>query len=550
MIGHPASLGSDAELVSVRTPRHEQIALAVRFFGEGPVVGVALQIDEGADDLRLELPWEESKSVRGCKLKIRINPDRALLAGTHWRLLLFTGLQNETLRAHTVHVPVKIVVRMMAGNLHCNLDRETIAFPDWSEGRLLHLTCRRRYPSDTMAFKLKELALYFASLPFAWYWRRRGPVLMYDHESRLVRDNAYYLFTYIMEHAPQHIRKHVFFIVDSSNPYAKQLDSYREQVLPLASSRHLLALATARGFVASQLGLHAYPWNPRPSVFRHLAPRKPLYFLQHGVTAIKQAHLSRAFCRQSSEDQVSNIKTFVTTSSREQALVVNYLGYSVSEAPILGFPRWDVLEDRSKPDAPVILYMPTWRPWLRDVSQTAFCESGYCASVCALLSDSHLHEVLEAHGARLIVYVHPILRHYEDSFGGNLPNCVQLVHNDELFLNDLIMQCSVLITDYSSVMWDALYLDKPVLLYQFDQERFLSPLPGEFSVGSYIDFDTEAPATVCCTVDECVTALKRCIESGFTLSDRHQQLAEPWFAFRDHDNCERIYAHLLESGWL
>lgn len=35
-------------------------------------------------------------------------------------------------------------------------------------------------------------------------------------------------------------------------------------------------------------------------------------------------------------------------------------------------------------------------------------------------------------------------------------------------VNELLMQCKMLITDYSSVCWDVLYQNKPTLFYQFD----------------------------------------------------------------------------------
>ena len=55
---------------------------------------------------------------------------------------------------------------------------------------------------------------------------------------------------------------------------------------------------------------------------------------------------------------------FVTCSRPEHDIVVREFDYEPEDVPITGFARWDVLEDKSTPDDPFILMMPTWR-WTR-----------------------------------------------------------------------------------------------------------------------------------------------------------------------------------------
>ena len=62
-------------------------------------------------------------------------------------------------------------------------------------------------------------------------------------------------------------------------------------------------------------------------------------------------------------------------------IIVENFGYEDGDAPILGFTRWDVLEDTSKPEEKIILAMPTWRSWLEEKSAEEFKASDYYKTI-------------------------------------------------------------------------------------------------------------------------------------------------------------------------
>ena len=68
--------------------------------------------------------------------------------------------------------------------------------------------------------------------------------------------------------------------------------------------------------------------------------------------------------------------------------------------------------------------------------------------------------------------------------------------------NDLLHVADVLISDYSSVVYEFSLLDKPMLFYAYDK--------GTYSAirGFHRDYDTTAPGKVCTTLDELVKALQ------------------------------------------
>jgi CDP-glycerol glycerophosphotransferase (TagB/SpsB family) len=107
-------------------------------------------------------------------------------------------------------------------------------------------------------------------------------------------------------------------------------------------------------------------------------------------------------------------------------------------------------------------------------------------------------------------------------------------------MNEIIMECSACITDYSSVAWDVLYQEKPVVYFQFDQERYLD------EVGSYIDLNTELPGPVCKDTSEVVQAISDLIANDFTLSPEDVEKTNDWYAFKDTNNRKRTFDFLQE----
>lgn len=56
----------------------------------------------------------------------------------------------------------------------------------------------------------------------------------------------------------------------------------------------------------------------------------------------------------------------------------------------------------------------------------------------------------------------------------NLDTRIRVVKQGERPVQDLLNECLVLITDYSTVSFDVAYLEKPVIFYQFDYTEFYS----------------------------------------------------------------------------
>ena len=133
----------------------------------------------------------------------------------------------------------------------------------------------------------------------------------------------------------------------------------------------------------------------------------------------------------------------------------------------------------------------------------------------------------------MIFYIHPKLKEFINTFHAE-SSLIQLVSFGQCALNQLIMECSMLITDYSSVCWDVYYLEKPVVFYQFDHELY------EKTNGSYLDMEHDLFGDRCIQETQLISCIEHYIQTDFCEKEEYKKMRKDLFAFRDHNNCKRI----------
>lgn len=482
----------------------------------------------------LSYPFTFSVShQKGTRIRACITTGNLSFPAGDWDITINTG----TSKAPEFCFPVlgkTLRARLIFGNYSHRVGSNMIFFPMGSTGYRFIFRCRPSQISDSHAFRLKELAAFGLYKLFRPLWKKKKIWLVFEKYCTSAQDNGFYFFRYCMENLPAQEKKHIYFILDKNSAQWPIIRQYQKQVIPFLSFRHIFYLLIADLYIGSDARAHAYAWMPMPNLISREINKHDIFFLQHGVTALKR--VDQIFGKHGS----SPMTYFDVTSLMEQKIIVENFGYDKAHTPVLGFSRWDALQNKSSSFFPKVLVMPTWRSWLEGKDDDFFCSSQYYRTYMNLLQNQELLSFLKETGTKLIFYIHPKLREFMKTFHTNSSE-IELIPFGKRALNELIMECSMLVTDYSSVCWDVYYLGKPVIFYQFDTELY------ERTNGSYIDMEHDLFGDCCKEENQLVSLIIEYSKNNFHEKEIYGNMRKDLFAYQDHNNCKRIYNFIAEK---
>ena len=218
----------------------------------------------------------------------------------------------------------------------------------------------------------------------------------------------------------------------------------------------------------------------------------------------------------------------------EYDYLLSEFGFPPGVVHYTGLCRFDNLT-RGKRQTNQVLVMPTWRG--SDYPQgEAFTGTAFYRHFQSLLDSPVLLKLLEERDLQLIFYPHIELQKELPRFHSPSERII-LADWHDYDVQTLLMDCCVLITDYSSVFFDVGYMEKPVLYYQFDQEEFRKY---HYQQG-YFSYEDHGFGPVVLTEEALLNALLRCAEQDFKMEQTYRDRLEAFFPLRDESNCERTY---------
>ena len=403
---------------------------------------------------------------------------------------------------------------------------------------MLAFKYREKEEYDSWGFRFRETAAFVIFSLGKRYWKKHPVRLVYEKLCVMAQDNGYYFFRYCMDNGVEK-RQGVryYYVIDKKSPDCARLASYRNRVIPFLSLRHMICIQAADLLVTTDTRSHLYPSKGRASLVRRDLRKKPVVFLQHGVTALKKVDFFYGKGKSGACD------LFVVTSDFEKEIVKKYFGYTEEEIVNSGFARWDVLEDRSReiPGRRRILIMPSWRVWLENSSPEEFEKSSYYRNYMELLNSGRFQRLLQDYDLEAEFYLHSLFRKFISGFEVHSDR-IRLISFGEIPANELLMECSLLVTDYSSVCWDVFYQGKPVLFFQFDRGLYLE------AHGSYLDMEKELFGPCAGEVNGLLDHMERCAASGFALEEKYARMQKSFFPVTDDQNSRRI-CDAIERRW-
>lgn len=353
-------------------------------------------------------------------------------------------------------------------------------------------------------------------------------------------DNGEHFFKYMINNHPD---KKVYYVLSKDSIDYERMKEIGE-VLDPNSNKYKLLFHSADYVVSS----HAenYIFNPLGTQGKFIQDQYyfKFIFLQHGI--IKNDLSSWLNVNSKKMDM------FVTTIEPEYKSIVEgkYL-YGPNVVKLTGLPRYDSLLEKQKETKQknTIMLSLTWRTSLvSEIDQKTgkrlynekFKESKYFKFLYNLMTDKNIHKVLKEKGYKIRFIPHPNVLGQLQDFPKN-----EFVEIEENSINYQAEFCSskLLITDYSSIVFDYAFLKKPIIYYQEDKEEFYS---GQLYEQGYFDDETMGFGPVTKDYKTFLKELIKIINNDCKLEKKYLNRIEKLFKFKDDKNCERVYEEITK----
>lgn len=359
---------------------------------------------------------------------------------------------------------------------------------------------------------------------FRKHFRNKKIWISYEKNAMGAHDNAYAFFEYMYTH-----KKHdqFYYVIRKDSPELKNLSAMSDRVLKFMSLKYFIYMFSAELFISSDTKYHGYNLHQRDSHLGRRMARVKEVFLQHGVNGLKQVpafHKKRGL-----------LDYIIVPDEYEKQMVINQWGYDDNQVAVTGLARWDKYSDLTDTIAHrQIFVMPTWRKWMDGISPEKFVETPFYQQYQEFLSSPKLKEILTKYNVKIAFFLHPYFKNYVHLFDVDESIIDQHSYLD-VDMGQEIQKSSMMISDYSSVLWDMYYLKKPVIFYQFDRSEYLE------TEKSYMDYETELFGDQTFDSQSTIEAIEEYIRRNFSEKQQYIDMRSKYFTYMDKHNSERIY---------
>lgn len=399
------------------------------------------------------------------------------------------------------------------------------------------ITCEARYlrsifrqSSDSKLKILAHRVAYKLLKPFFSLQKKKKIWLVSDKADR-ADDNGEFFFRYLAEH--KRPKDKCYFVISRDSVDYKRMKKCGK-CIPYLSYRHKILSMFASYLVSA----HTHDDFRRPLGLYHkymldATHKNRFIFLQHGI--IKSDH-SRVLNKFNID-----IAMFVTSSESERESIVNgNYGYIGKEVALCGMTRYDGLYSETER---LITIAPTWRYNLCGPMDTYtdtyslkpdFEESLYYTFFKSLLTDERLCNAAKQYGYKIQFLPHPILFPHKAHFEVN-PDIKVLGYGTSF--KEVYAKSALMLTDYSSLVFDFAYLKKPIVYTLFDYNDESNSYHAE----GYYDHERDGLGDVAYTLNETVDCLIEYMKNDCALKDKYRQRIEKFYAFKDTKNSERVF---------
>ncbi len=391
----------------------------------------------------------------------------------------------------------------------------------------LYITQRSANSLDTASGSAR---LFWAWLLSKFAFWLHNNVLMYEKESARFEESASVVFAKLIKRGA----KNVYYILGrEAQGFTRIKRKYGKHIIEKHSFRHLLYFFAAHRFIGTETLGHALQLRcANRLVSRKLNSRKLEYvFLQHGVMYMVSLDSDQrtGFYKQNYKKH-----KVIVSSKLEADHFIKYAGFKRRDLWVCGLSKFD--KATRDADADKIVIMPTWRRWEANLAATDFMATGYYRMIRKIIKNTP-KELRK----KIVVVPHPLMLKALESAPKNPLR--KYLPKGEWSYDGVLRKCKLLITDYSSVAYDAFYRGANVVFY-WGEKRYCMK---QYGGGAHLMLTRQlAFGPVCNHYEDLARAITEQYDSG--QAQKYIRRYRKIVKYSDNKNTNRIVRKIIKEG--
>ncbi len=344
-------------------------------------------------------------------------------------------------------------------------------------------------------------------------------------------DNAYYQFLHDFDKNDGVKR---YYIIDNLKDKKKYFNAkQRKYLVNFKSFKHKMLFFNCKKIFTSFNSLSIFsPFDGLPLKWYSDITDYEIIYLQHGIL---HARLPLLYTKEK-----ANVDKVVISSEFERENFKKIYNFNDSELIMSGMPRFDTIDTEKKAQRK-ILFSPSWRKNLigeyenntRVLYVDKFKESVFYKEINAFLNSEKLAEILEKYDLTLDFKNHPIFADYDRLFEVKNPRV--RVTQDKNEMQDYL----AMITDYSSIVFDFVYLNRPIVYFVPDYEQFKAGITHGYN---QLDLPLEEGfGDVNENYEQLIDSIEYLASHDFVPKPVYAERMENFFVSRKKDHAESLY---------
>lgn len=372
-----------------------------------------------------------------------------------------------------------------------------------------------RATNKTDYFK-EQLKINLACLISKFVPKRK--IIMYEKLSERYEESASILYERLIDQG----YKNIYYIINKDNPVLNKLKAnYKKNMIYKYSFKHYLLFFSAKALIGTESPGHAIELRVanKYASQRIYNDKFQYVFLQHGVMyMVSLDSAGRSFFRKNGGMPINS--KIVVSSKEEARHFVELANFKKEDLYITGLPKYD--KNQFSEQANKIVIMLTWRPWEYNILRNDIYNAPYYKILERIVNSipNNLKQYV-------ILMPHPLT--LEALKNSKLSKYIL----DKFTYDEVLSETKVLITDYSSIAYDAFYRGSNVIFYWEEKELCMKKYGGHLMLN-----DNNAFGTICYNEQK----LRETIEEQYKNNQKKEDILKyrKIVEFYDNKNTDRL----------